>query len=53
MTISARLKNLALSTAVAAGPIATAGAADAAGKHKIFLRMSFIGAVVALRDRRS
>jgi ribose transport system substrate-binding protein len=43
MTISARLKKLSFCTALAAGLIATAGAADAAGKHKIFLSMSFIG----------
>ena len=43
MTISGRLKKLALATIMAAGLIATAGTADAAGKHKIFLSMSFIG----------
>ncbi|MGE0148897.1 MAG: sugar ABC transporter substrate-binding protein, partial [Parvibaculaceae bacterium] len=43
MTISDRLKKLALSTVMAAGLIAAAGTADAAGKHKIFLSMSFIG----------
>ncbi|WP_119390045.1 sugar ABC transporter substrate-binding protein [Taklimakanibacter lacteus] len=43
MTLSSRLKKLALCTALAAGLVATAGSAQAAGKHKIFLSMSFIG----------
>ncbi len=43
MTISGRLKKLALSTMMAAGLIAAAGTADAAEKHKIFLSMSYIG----------
>jgi ribose transport system substrate-binding protein len=43
MTISGRLKKLAFATIMAAGLITTAGTADAAGKHKIFLSMSFIG----------
>jgi ribose transport system substrate-binding protein len=43
MSISARLKKLSFCAAMAAGLIATAGAADAAGKHNIFLSMSFIG----------
>ena len=43
MTFSARFKKLALYTAMAAGLIAAAGSAEAAGKHKIFLSMSFIG----------
>lgn len=43
MKFSVRLKKLAACTALVAGLIATGGAADAAGKHKIFLSMSFIG----------
>ncbi|MGE3871968.1 MAG: sugar ABC transporter substrate-binding protein [Parvibaculaceae bacterium] len=43
MTMSARLKRLALSTVMAAGLVTAAGTADAAEKHKIFLSMSFIG----------
>jgi len=43
MRISARLKKLGFSTLLAAGLITAAGTADAAGKHKIFLSMSFIG----------
>lgn len=43
MKISARLKTLALGTALAAGLISGATGAEAAEKFKIFLSMSFIG----------
>lgn len=43
MTISARFKKFAFCTTMAASLLAATGAADAAGKHKIFLSMSFIG----------
>ncbi len=43
MKISARLKTLALGTALAAGLISGATGAQAAEKFKIFLSMSFIG----------
>lgn len=43
MKISARLKTLALGTALAAGLIGGASGAQAAEKFKIFLSMSFIG----------
>ena len=43
MKISARLKKLALCSAMAAGLIAIGGSAEAADKHKIFLSMSYIG----------
>lgn len=43
MKISARLKSLALGTALAAGLISGASGAEAAEKFKIFLSMSFIG----------
>ncbi|CAN5354692.1 sugar ABC transporter substrate-binding protein [soil metagenome] len=43
MTITSTLKRLAACTALTAGLLAATGAADAAGKHKIFLSMSFIG----------